>query len=264
MKVLITCGAALSLLSGPVAQGSSVEERFAEAQAIFDAAKGLLAESDVDTAAARRQFYDAASKFADLARENVPSVNLYVNTGNAFHFAGDDARALLWYLRANRLSNRVETRNGLIALRNACNAEQWPHELGSVGRALMFWHYDLAQLLKHWILLTTYSLGGLMLLAALFVRRRSVWIRLGIALMVVGATMGISDLVATTASNGQWAVVLEDGKGYAGDGEGYSTIVDRISPGQEVKIIDTREEWVHAELPSGTRCWLRAGICERV
>ena len=264
MRMFIACGTALLLLSGPPGQGRSMEERFAEAQSIFDAAKGLLAESDVDSVVARKQFYHAAREFADLAQEGVPSVNLYVNTGNAFHFAGDNARALLWYLRANRLSNTAETRNGLMALRNACNTEPWPHELGSVGRALMFWHYDLNQPLKHWILLTTYPLGSLMLLAALFVRRRPVWIRLGIALMVVGAAIGISDLVATTAGDGQWAVVLEDGKGYAGDGERYSTIVDRVSPGQEVKIIDTREEWLHAELPSGTRCWLRAGICERV
>ena len=264
MKTFITCCAAFSLLSGPVAQGRPMEERFAEAQSIFDAAKGLLDESDVDSVAAQRRFYDAARKFADLAQEGVPSVNLYVNTGNAFHFAGDDARALLWYLRANRLSNTAETRDGLIALRNACNVEPWPHELGSVGRALMFWHYDLGQPLKHWILLATYPLGSLMLVAALLVRRRSVWIRLGVALMIVGATVGISDLTATAMGDGQWAVVLESGKGHAGDGEGYSTIVDRVNPGQEVKIIDTREEWVHAELPSGTRCWLRADICEKV
>ena len=262
--MLIVCCAALLFSSGPVAPGGSVEERFAEAQAIFDAAKGSLAEPDGDGVEARKQFYDAAGRFADLAGEGVPSVNLYVNTGNAFHFAGDDARALLWYLRANRLSNMPETRNGVVALRNACNAEPWPHELGSVGRALMFWHYDLSQPLKQWILLGTYPLGSVMLLAALFVRRRAGWIRLGLALMVVGATIGISDLVTTVAGDGEWAVVLESGKGHAGDGEGYSTVVDRISAGQEVRIIDSRKEWVHVQLPSGARCWLRAGTCERV
>lgn len=264
MKMLILCGAVLLLLSGPAAPGGSIEERFAEAQAVFDAAKGLLGDSDAESVAARRQFYEAARKFEELAREGVPSVNLYVNTGNAFHFAGDDARALLWYLRANRWSNTAETRDGLIALRKACNVEPWPHDLGSVGRALMFWHYDLGRPLKHWILLTMYPLGTLMLIAALFVRRRSVWIRLGIALLVIGASMGVSDLVATVAGDGQWAVVLEDGRGYAGDGEGYSTVVDHLGPGQEVRIIDTRKEWVHVELPSGTTCWLRADICEAV
>jgi len=264
MKMFFTAFAILLVLPGPAAQGRSVEERFSEAQSIFDVAKGLLAESDSDGVAARRQFYDAANKFADLAQEGIPSVNLYVNTGNAFHFAGDDARALLWYLRANRLSNTAETRNGLTALRNACNAELWPHEHGSVGRALMFWHHDLGKPLKHWILLATYPLGSIMLLAALSVHRRSVWIRLGIAFMIVGATMGISDLVATATGDGNWAVVLEDGRGYAGDGDGYSIVVDHIAHGQEIKILDSREEWLHAELPSGTRCWMKADICEEL
>ncbi|MGD2110202.1 MAG: hypothetical protein PVI86_12540 [Phycisphaerae bacterium] len=264
MTTLITYGAALCLMSGTAAQDTSVEERFANAQFTFNAAKRMLAESDVDTVEARKQFYDAARTFAALAEEGIPSVNLYVNTGNAFHFAGDDARTLLWYLRANRLSNTAETRNGIIALRNACDTKPWPHEIGSVGRALMFWHYDLARPVKHWILLATYPLGTVMLLAAVFVRRRSMWTRLGIVLMILGATVGISDLVVTVTGDGQWAVVLEEAKGYAGDGEGYSTVVDRIAPGQEIKIVNTRKGWVHVELPSGVTCWLRAELCERV
>jgi hypothetical protein len=263
MRVAITCCAAL-LLSGPAALGGSPEERFAEAQSLFDAAKTELAQADSDNTTARKKFYDAASRFADLARDGIRSVNLYVNTGNAFHFSRDNARALLWYLRAHRLSNTAETRNGLVALRNACNAEPWPHESGSIGRVLMFWHYDVRQSLKLWILIATYPLGCLMIIVALFVSRRSAWIRLGLALMVVGATLGISDVVATANGDGHWAIVLEDGTGYAGDSESYSTVVDRISPGQEVKIIETREEWVQVALPSGVTCWLRADVCEGV
>ena len=78
---------------------------------------------------------------------------------------------------------------------------------------------------------------------------------------LVGAAVGVSDLVATATRDGQWVVVLEEGKGYAGDSEGYSIVVDRIAPGQKVKIIEAREERVHVELPSGTRCWLPADIC---
>ena len=263
MKVFVTCCAAL-LLSGPVGPSRSAEERFAEAQAIFDSAKGALVQAGSDNVAARKKFYDAAGRFADLAQEGLRSVNLYVNAGNAFHFAGDDARALLWYLRANRLSNTTETRNGLSALRKVCKTEPWPHEHGSIGRALLFWHYDLSRPLKHWILLITYPLGCLIVMAVLFVQGRSAWIRLGLALMVIGATAGISDLVATVEGDGQWAVVLADARGYAGDGEGYSVVLDHVGPGQEVRIIESRGQWVRAEFPSGTTCWLRAEVCEQV
>ena len=76
--------------------------------------------------------------------------------------------------------------------------------------------------------------------------------------------MGVSDLVVAAEGDGQWAVVLEDGTGYAGDGEGYSILLNRISPGQEVRIVESRSQWVHAEFPSGITCWLRAEICEEV
>jgi hypothetical protein len=264
MNPVLAWSAVLLLLSAPSGQGVSVEKRFAQAQAEFDAAKALLADPDGDSILARKKFYDSAREFAAIADDGVPSANLYINTGNAFHFAGDDARALLWYLRANRLTNTAETRNGIIALRKACQTKPWPPELGSVGRALMFWHYDLGRPLKHWILLITYPLGTLMLLAAVFAERRYFLVRFGIVLMVIGATMGISDLVATAAGDGHWAVILENEKGYAGNGEGYSTVVERIPAGQEVKIIETRNDWTRVELPPGTRCWLPAAACEPV
>lgn len=263
MNLFVTCGAALMMIA-PAVSKLSAEERFAEAQSLFDDAKRTLAEPDGDTVAGRRQFHEAAQKFAALARDGVRSVNLYVNTGNAFHFAGDEPRALLWYLRANRLANTAETRNGLVALRNACGAKPWPHDTGSVGRALLFWHYDLGRPTKHWILIATYPLGCIVFLAAWFTGRRPAWKRLGLALMVIGATMGISDLFAATTGDGRWAVVVESGKGYAGDGEGYSIVVDRITPGQEVKVVESRDEWMQVKLPSGATCWIEADICEVV
>lgn len=263
MKVAVTSCVAGLMIAAAVPTHLP-EQRFAEAQEIFDAAKDAMDQVDADALEVQRQFHDAATRFAALARDGIQSVNLYVNTGNAYHFAGDDARALLWYLRAHGVSNTPETRHGLIALRNACGAEPWPPEHGSIGRALMFWHYDLPRRVKHWILVATYPLGSLMIIVALFRRRRTIWPRLGIAFMLVGAAMGVSDLAAAVDGDGGWAVVLEDGRGYAGDGEGYSIVVDHIRPGQEVKVIEPRHDWVHVELPSGTTCWLRAEICEPI
>lgn len=255
---------AVVLLCGAVALGATPQERFAEAQALFDAAQSELAKDGDDEIAARKQLHEAARRFAELADEGIASVNLYMNAGNAYQFSGDSARALLWYLRAHQLANTAETRTGLAALRAACRAEQWPHDAGSIGRVLMFWHYDLGQRLKQWVLIATYPVGVVLLIVAAFVRRRTVLIRTGVAFMIIGAAIGISDVVTTTGGNGHWAVVLESGAGYAGDGESYSTVVDRIPPGQEVKVIERRDQWVHVALPSGATCWVRASICEEV
>jgi len=170
----------------------------------------------------------------------------------------------LWYLRAARIENTPETRGGLAALRRVCKASLWPPQRASIGRALMSWHYDLSRRTKQMVLLAAYPAGCLMMIVGALWRRRSAWLRAGVTLAVIGAVIGISDVTTALAPGDEWAVVLEQAGGYAGDGEGYSVIVDSITAGQEVKVVETRQEWVHVELPSRGRCWVRAEACERV
>lgn len=263
MNPFMPCCVAL-LISLPAGlDGATIEKRFSDAQSIFDEAKSALAKPESDTVATRQRFYEAAQRFEDLAHQGVASANLYINTGNAFHFAGDDARALLWYLRANQLVNSAEVRNGILALRKVCGAKPWPHEEGSIGRALLFWHFDLSRRFKQWTMLAIYPLGCLLIIGGCFANRRSLCIRLGVAFMIVGATLGISDLVVTAHGGGRWAVVLQDSKGYAGNGKGYSVAVDHVVPGQEVRIVETRDQWTHITLPSGISCWLPTSVCQK-
>jgi hypothetical protein len=263
----LTCWCTVLLLAANTARATGdagADARFAEAQTLFDTAMKTLQEQDERALDARKTFHQAASRFAAIAESGVRSANLCVNAGNAYHFAGDDPRALLWYLRANRLANTPETRTGAAALRRACGADLWPHEAGSIGRALMFWHYDLSRTTKQWILLATYPVGWVMLTASLLVRRRRLWVRVGLVLAVVGAAMGVSDLVTLGAPGAPPAVVLETTKGYAGDGARYSTTLERITPGQEVNILETRGGWLHVALPGGVTCWVPADTCETV
>lgn len=265
----VICGVIWSLVFttaalAATADSASVERRFAEAQAVFDAAQAKIPASGGDTLDARRSFRDAAERFAALARDGVASVNLYVNTGNAYHFAGDDPRALLWYLRAASLANTAETRTGLATLRHACRAEVWPPPHQTIGRVLMSWHYDLGRRPKQLILLALYPVGAALIVISIFARRRRTWLRTGLALMIVGGLMGVSDVVAASAHHDDWAVVLESAKGLSGDGQMYSTVVEAIAPGQEVRLLESRPAWRQIELPSGTRCWVQAAQCEPV
>lgn len=254
----------ICLLPHAASAASSPEQRFAEAQAMFDAAKRTMEKAGADSVDARRGFHEAATRFAAIARDGVTSANLCVNAGNAYHFAGDEPRALLWYLRALRLANTPDIRNGVATLRRACRAELWPAEAGSIGRVLMAWHYDVSRPTKQRVLLAAYPLGCVLVIASRFVRRRSLCLRLGLVLMCVGAAMGVSDILTAVSPPERWAVVVEGGKGYAGDGEGYSVVIEGLKPGQEVKLIERRPEWVRVALPGGATCWVRAGNCEEV
>jgi hypothetical protein len=245
------------------ARGASVEDRFAEAQAIFETAQKQVAADGGDSIEARRLFREAADKFAAIAADGFTSVNLCVNTGNAYHFAGDTSRALLWYLRAEKIANTPEVRAGLATLRRLCNAEQRPPERTSIGRVLMFWHYDLSAWTKQVFLLAVYPAGCALLLAGLMTRRRALT-RLAIALIVVGGIMGVSNAATAIWPPAPWGVVVAQSEGRSGDGPAYSVVAPSIVVGQEVRIIEARPNWVQVEMPSGQRCWLPAEDCEPV
>ncbi len=249
---------AAMLLVLPLAAGAgTVEQRFAAAQAEKAAAPN-------DTLEARRTFRQAADEFAAIADGGTASANLYVNAGNAYHFAGDDPRALLWYLRARQLANTQEIREGLATLRRICKAQQWTPDRPSIWRVLMFWHYDQGRWTKQAVMLALYPAGCLLLIAAFVVKKRRLCVRMGLALVIVGGLMGASDAVAALAGGEQWAVLLSPAKGYAGDGRMYSVLVPALSAGQEVKVVDARPDWTQVQLPGGERCWVPQSDCEAV
>lgn len=243
---------------------AAFEQRFAQAQSAFRAAQETAQRVGSDTIESRQAFRAAAEQFAAIYRDGGRSASVCVNAGNSWYFAGDGPQALLWYLRGVRLANTPDTRNGVAALRRVCGAELWPPPSGSIGRALMFWHYDLARRTKQRLLLAVYPLGCVLLAAAVFVRPRRTLMRLGIVLMVVGLCVGISDVVAAASPGERWAVVMEGTKGHAGDGEAYTVTVSAIRPGQEVKVLESRPQWLRVGLPGGTACWVRAETCEEV
>lgn len=258
---LVTCLVASG--GAAYAWGASAEERFAEAQSRFEAAQKRLAEGEADSIEARRAFHQAAQGFASIAANGVETVNLCVNAGNAYHFAGDNARALLWYARAEKLANTPEVRSGLATLRRLVGAEPRRPEKMSIGRVLMFWHYDLSRRTKQIFMLATYPLGCVLLLAGLMSRRRSL-VRVAVAFMMLGGVIGLSEVVTEIAPPAPWAVVLEPSQGRSGNGPGYSVVASSIGAGQEVRIVDVRPGWVQIEMPTGLRCWVQAENCERI
>jgi hypothetical protein len=248
----------------PAGGPAALERQFGEAQARFEAAQAKFAAQSGEPLEARRMFREAGDHFAEIAKAGLACANLYVNTGNAYHFAGDEPRALLWYLRASQLANTPEIRSGLATLRRVCRVEAWPPAKPSIGRVLMFWHYDLGRRAKQILMLMLYPIGCGLVIASLFARRSKRWLRSGLVLAILGGLMGASDAVATVAGAEEWAVVLAKGKGYAGDGPMYSVLVDEIAAGQEVRLVEARRDWMHVELPSGGRCWVSADVCEPV
>jgi hypothetical protein len=134
----------------------------------------------------------------------------------------------------------------------------------SIARLLLFWHDDESSRSKQMIVLAAYPLGCLLLIAALFARRRIVLVRVAVILIAVGTIFGVSELVQAYAPGAPPAVILERTKGHSGDGETYSVAVEPIVPGQEVRLLENRGAWRRVQLPDGKTCWVRAVTCEPV
>lgn len=248
----------------PTGGAAALEQRFGQAQAQFEAAQARLAATSDNPLEARRMFREAAERFAAIATDGTASANLYVNTGNAYHFAGDEPRALLWYLRASGLASTQDIRAGLATLRRVCKVELWAPSRPSIWRVLMSWHYDLGRWPKQAVMLTLCPIGCVLVIGTLLRRASKRWLRIGLVLLAIGSLMGASDAVAVLAGGEQWAVILSQAKGYAGDGQMYSVLVDSIAPGQEVRIVEVRRDWMQIELPSGARCWVSRDVCESI
>lgn len=273
--LLLACAAVLSCLLPGSAQlraqatstaaDTSFEARFAAAQQVFDAARKLADTGTDDDVDVRKRYLEAAHQFSALAADGARSVNLFVNTANAYTFAGDPARGLLWYLRARKIANTAETRRGIATLRRIGKTDPELQPRGTIGRVLMFWHYDLQRSTKQRVFFSLFPPGcGLLLVAVLAARARRTLLRVGFVLALLGAGIGASDLVSGLYPPPARAVVVRVQPGRAGNGESYSVLVPEVRAGQEVRIIEAREAWVHIALPSGPSCWLPAAAVEKV
>jgi hypothetical protein len=263
-KAIGLCLLLTAALPGRTRAESDTDRAFADAQAMFESAKAVAAREGSDSLEARRQFREAAEHFARLADRGVASPQLYVNAGNAYHFAGDDARAVLWYLRAMDLANTPDIRSGVASLRRATRTDPWPAERASIWRVLLSWHYDLSRPTKQMLFLLLYLLGCGFIVIGLVRKRPWLAWKVGLSLMVLGAVLGVSDIVAASFTPDQRAVVVDRAPGRTGDGENYSIVTDAIRPGQEVRIVERRPEWSRVELPSGNRVWMQADAVEPV
>lgn len=243
---------------------AAAEARFERAQALFVEAKQLQSASDTDPLAARQRFRRAAEAFASLADDGVVTANVCVNAGNAYHFAGDQPRALLWYLRAAELENSDEIRNAVTTLRRSCGGELRAPTKGSIRLALLSWHYGPGARTKQLILLASYPLGCALVLVSVWRAKRPGVMKTGMALMAIGLVFGGSYLVGECVPRQTWGVVLEPTSGRSGDGRNYSLVRDRIVAGQEVTIIERRGDWTRIQLPSGLSCWLESELCPAI
>jgi tetratricopeptide (TPR) repeat protein len=225
-----------------------------------------LAQSDTDFAKANEEyaqghFKEAISGYEALVLAGQWSANLFYDLGNAYFRTGDFGHAILNYERALALERHhpEATANLQIARDEARALEIQPSlperylQFASVNQ------YSIAAAVAFW-------LGVFCIVRLLFARRRSTaTIILSVLLLFVFAigTLAIYELDHGSKGRGLAIVTDKEVQARLATADTANSVL-ALPPGSEVKILNTRGDWVYAALPNNLRGWIPAKSAEQV
>jgi hypothetical protein len=149
------------------------------------------ANAQVASANKPEDFKKAAKTYERLLAEGVITAPLLLNLGSTYVMAGEPAKAMASFLRAERyVGSTPEIKQGLLSALAKQSGEQ-RKELPWVRTAL-FWHYSLPCQMRGWIALGAWTLFWMGLFLRLLMRHHNIHTLASLsetALFVGGVTM---------------------------------------------------------------------------
>ena len=227
-------------------------------------AASAFAQTDFDKANqeyAQGHFKEAIAGYETLVRSGPLSANLFYDLGNAYFRASDFGRAILNYERALALEcQHPEAAANLQIARDEARAlemqQSWP------GRYLQFAsvnEYSTVAAVAFWM-------GAFCIVGLIFAQRRSVRL---IALSILSlsafalAILAIYEIDHGSKGRALAVVTGSDVQARLATADTANSVL-ALPPGSEIKILNTRGEWVYAALPNNLRGWIPAKSAELV
>src|SRR6266478_1560266 len=226
----------------------------------------LLAQADAEFAKANQEFAqghfkEAISGYEALIGSGQWSANVFYDLGNAYFRIGDFGRAILNYERALVLErHHPEATANLQIARDEARAlemqQSWPErylQFASVNQ------YSTTAAVAFWA-------GALCIVALIFASRRSVrLIALSILSLSVFALAIFAIYEIDHGSKGRALAVVtgSDVQARLATADTANSVL-ALPPGSEIKILNTRGDWVYAALPNNLRGWIPAKSAELV
>lgn len=230
------------------------------------ATSSVLGQADVEFAKANQEyaqghFKEAISGYETLVRAGQWSANVFYDLGNAYFRTGDFGRAILNYERALALEphHPEATANLQIARDEAHALELQPGRLERYLEFASVNQYAVTAAVAFWI-------AAFCLAALVFTRRRS---RATLTLLLVMLLVSAGGIIATwqleRGSKGTALAVVtgKDVQARLATADTANSVL-ALPPGSEVKIVNTRGDWIYAALPNNLRGWIPAKNAERV
>ena len=188
----------------------------------------------------------------------------FVNAGNSWFFAGENGRALVNYLAAERRNPfDRQTRESITFIRAQRTdrfqiSETPASKLSGIWKQFNCWSPTVRGALLTLIYLT----GWTLFLAARFIGKkipRRVWIALGIVALIPAVSL------LTSLFKPLDGVVIESAEARLGPGYAYDKAYETIlHPATEFQWLEERNSWIHARLPDKSEAWLPATACMQV
>ena len=229
------------------ARADSVDE-IATAVAAFETAVSAYDAGD---------FSEAHTGFTSVA-ESYLSVEVCSNAGSAAYRLGKNGEAVLWFRRALALNSQsVEARQNLRFLKRRLGFLQFDSgalgQYGGVFRTAVwrFWFACFA------------GTSAICLVAAVFLRLsvaakgRLIWVLIVAAILSLVAGIGWWANSSERPILSIHVVVEADATALTAPNNSAGRVV-LLPPGSEVAYLERRGAWVYAEIPSGSRGWIRA------
>src|SRR5438094_6561682 len=224
------------------------------------ATPSVLAQAEAEFAKATQEyaqghFKEAISGYEALIRSGQWSANVFYDLGNAYFRTGDFGRTILNYERSLALErHHPEAAANLQIARDEARTlemqQSWPErylQFASVNQ------YSIAAVVAFWV-------GAFCTVALIFARRRSArLIALSILSFSVYALAIFAAYEIDHGNKGRALAIITDDNVQArlATADTANSIL-ALPPGSEIKMLNTRGDWVYAELPNNLRGWIPA------
>src|SRR5438034_11107170 len=204
---------------------------------------------------AQGHFKEAIAGYEMLVRSGPLSANLFYDLGNAYFRTGDFGHAILNYERALALEqHHPEAAANLQIARDEARAlemqQSWPErylQFASVNQ------YSTAASVAFWA-------GAFCIVGLIFTRRRSV--RLTVLSILSLSAFALAIFATYEIDHGNkgraLAIITDDNVQARLATADTANSILALPPGSEIKMLNTRGDWVYAELPNNLRGWIPA------
>lgn len=239
----------------PLAVSAGHRAQFEAALADFDRAQDIQSDQRDQ---ARLLFLAAAQRLEGIAAE-IDNGRLEYNIGNCYLQAGDLGRAILHYLRAQRLMPRDSLLADNLAEARSRRLTNVPvGRAGAVLRNVFFWHFETSPAGRKRAAVALFALAWVLLTVRVFIRRRGWHVAAGVCMIAsLGLTASLSTQQWLERTNPPGVVLDMDVVVYKGPGAGYQRQFEQpLQSGTEFTLRERRGTWWNIELPDGQRGWI--------